>query len=232
MKPVRIAKKLRLTEADLSAIQTAVKEAEAATSGEIALAVTRESSDYSFFELAAAVVLGALVFAALLPLHGRLDALLAHFLWQVPAWQITALSGALAFGSMALFFLLANIPALDRLIIPAPIRRHMVYTRALRHFVESGTYATADRTGILIFISLMEREVRVIADTGIAVKIEQGEWDAIASGIARGVHDGRFCESLIAAVATCGSLLTTHFPAGKSNPNELTDGLVILEGSL
>lgn len=227
----RLAQRLHLKKADFTAIEDAVRSAEAGTSGEITLAATVESHDYSFYELLASVLIGALSFAILLPLQNLIHTVLTRFFWEPALWQTTAVTGALSFGITALFFLAANIPVIDRLIIPQAVRSRMVYQRALRHFVESGTYATADRTGILIFVSLMEHEVRIIADTAVSSKIPQEQWDHIAQTVAAGVKNSSLSSALIEAIGICGSLLTEHFPADHTNPNELADGLVLLEES-
>lgn len=229
MNTVKLAAKLNLSDADFSAIKQSVLEAERNTNGEIALAATSESSDYSFFELFAAVILGAVSFALLLPFHASVVALIDRQFWHAPSWYVPAFYGITAFAVIALFFLFANIPAIDRLVVPKAARKKAVYERALRHFVESGVYGTADRTGILIFISLLEHEVRVIADSGISAKIAQAEWDGIAALVARGIKTGKTAEALVEAVTECGTLLSNHFPAKTENPNELADGLVLLE---
>lgn len=225
----RLVQKLKLTQADFDALQSAVKAAEERTNGEIALAAVGESSDYSFHELFAAVLLGAVTFAVMLPLYGPLSRMIDRLFWHVPAWYLPAAYGFGSFAVIALFFLIANIPAIDRLIIPPAVRRKAVYARAVRHFVESGVYGTKDRTGILIFISYMEHEVRILADSGIRTKIDQSEWDAIAGSVAVGVKAGNLAGALASAIKTCGDILTVHFPAKAENPNELADGLVILE---
>jgi len=230
MNGARLIKRLALSQADFDRIKQAVRDAEMRTSGEIALAVVPESSDYSFRELFAAVLVGAASFALLLPAHDRIASLLNGFFWHVNEWVVTLLVGGIPFLLMALFFLVANVPAIDRRVIPLAERSRAVYSRALRHFVESGVYATDRRTGILIFVSFMEREVRVVADTGISGKIAQVEWDGIARTVAEGVKNGRFADALCEAVADCGELLSQHFPvSGETAENELPDGLVVLE---
>lgn len=230
MKSPELIKRLALADQDFERIKQAVKDAEMRTSGEIALAAIPESADYSFRELFAAVLLGALSFALLLPAHDRIAALLTRNFWHVSDWVVTLVVGGIPFLLTAVFFLVANVPALDRRLIPAPERAKAVYSRALRHFVESGVYATEGRTGILIFLSFMEREVRIVADTGISGKIAQVEWDTITRNIAEGVKTGKAGDALCEAVADCGELLAQYFPVSEQTPgNELPDGLVVLE---
>lgn len=230
MKKKAIAKRLNLNETELQAISQAVTKAELHTKGEIALAVTGESSDYSFFELLASVIFGAIVLTILLPFHGTISALLDRLTWVSVPWHMSALYGIISFSAIGIFFLLANIPAIDRIVVPSVHRKVAVYRRALRHFVESGVYATSERTGVLIFISIMEKEVHILADSGINALIDQKEWDSLAKQVAKGIHAGTTAKNLIEVIERCGVLLTEHFPAADDNPNELSDGLVILEG--
>lgn len=229
MKSTTLIKKLNLSKEDFVKIQSSVQKAEMRTNGEIALAATAESSDYSFYELFASVLLGAVVFAVLIPLYTPISNLFDRLFWVIPAWYLPAFYGTVSFIVIAIFFLISNIPSIDRIVIPHEARHRAVYNRALRHFVESGVYGTKERTGILIFISYMEREVRIIADTGICSKIEQNEWNDIARKVADGVTEGKTAEALIAAVSKCADLLEANFPVKTENPNELADGLFILE---
>lgn len=222
---------MNISSADFDAIRKAVTTAEKNTRGEIAVALTGESSDYSFQELFAAVIFGAAVFASLIPFHLDITAMLGSLLWSVPAWATVAFYGIVSFTAIGLFFLIANAPVIDRLVIPKQVRSRMVYTRALRHFVESGVYATKERTGILIFISWMEHEVRILADKGISSAIDQSVWNRLADNVAAGVRTGKLPEALIAVIEECGTILSEHFPAGSENENELVDGLVVLESN-
>lgn len=228
-KTKKMIQKLRLSKKDFDDIREAVEKEEKNTSGEIALALIRESDNYSFWELFFALLLGAALFAFLIPLSPKIDNFLNAIFWIRASWQLPSFFGFTSFFFIALFFLFANIPALDRKIIPLSVQDFAVYQRALRHFVESGVYATENRSGILIFISVMERKVEIIADTGIAEKIEQEKWDSIAKNLSIAFKKNTVKDGLMQTIRDCGTLLTEHFPALDENPNELADGLVILE---
>ncbi|MGL4981881.1 MAG: TPM domain-containing protein, partial [Treponemataceae bacterium] len=104
---------------------------------------------------------------------------------------------------------------------------------ALRHFIESGIYQTHEDSGILIFISYLEKEVRIVADSGLVKKVSQEKWNEIASTLAQNIAEGfkqkKVAQSIIEAIEASGKILAEHFPAKDDNPNELSDGLVILE---
>lgn len=228
-KTKKMIKDLSLSKADFDHIKQAVAEQEKYTTGEIALAITAESESYSFWELFFAVIGGAFIFALMLPLSPYISVFLENIFWHMLPWYVPAFYGLVSFLFIALFFALANIPSIDRLIIPYVVRHKAVYNRALRHFIESGVYATKENSGILIFISVMEREVRIIADSGIGSKIEQLRWDTIAAELSKAFKENYAAEGMLYAVEQCGKILAENFPAKKENPNELADGLVVLE---
>ncbi len=229
MKTSKSLLKFHITNDDMKNIQEAVKEAEQKTSGEIALALTSESHDYAFYELMVSVVFGALVFLIMLFFHDPIISLIDKLFWELEAWQVIGIYGFVSFAAIGIVYILTNIPAIDRIIIPKKARRSAVYQRALRHFVESGVYATKDHNGILIFISLMEHEVCIIADEGIIKKITQDKLDILAQELAGGIRRKELSSSLLSCISSCGNMLETHFPVTKDDINELPDGLIILE---
>ncbi len=232
MTKASMLRRLKLNDESFATIKEAVAKAETRTTGEIALAVTAESARYSVYELMAALCVGVLAFAVMLPFSGVIQQVLDRVMWGASVWHLPAFFGITNFGITALLFCVANVPAIDRLIIPATVRRRTVYNRALRHFVESGVYATENRSGILVFVSYMEREVRILADTGISARIDGALWNLIAQDLAEGLGTEDATGAFVRAVERCGELLAEHFPGSADpveNPNELPDGLVILD---
>jgi len=84
--------------------------------------------------------------------------------------------------------------------------------RAVRAFYEKELYKAEGNTGILFFISLFERKVRVLADSGIHEKIGQETLNKFARVVSQGVKDGRACDALCEAIQEAGSLLAQYFP--------------------
>ena len=224
-----LLKKIRLSDSDMEEIKNVVKKAESKTSGEIALALTAESEHYSFWELLASTYLAAFIFIILLPFASKISALYEKFFWGCPTWLLPAFYGIATLATIVFGFYFANIPFIDRIIIPKNIRNQAVTNRTFRHFAQSGVYETKEHSGILIFVSYLEKQVRIVADSGIARKIPQDLWNIIADDLSLGIKSGKTKDGFIAAVEKCGELLAENFPAEKENPNELSDGLEILE---
>lgn len=118
-------------------------------------------------------------------------------------------------------WLIRYTPSLRRLLIHPSEFDEEVREKALVSFVEYGIYRTREGTGVLILISLFERRVYVLADKGINDRVPAGVWDEVVASITAGIHDGRPCEALCAAIARCGELLAEHFPRRYDDQNEL-----------
>ena len=87
-------------------------------------------------------------------------------------------------------------------------------------------YRTRDETGILIFVSVFEHRVWVLADRGINAKVDPGQWDSIVAHIVSGIKDGRQADAICEAVKEVGGILARHFPVKADDVDEL-DNLII-----
>jgi putative membrane protein len=210
-------------------IQAAVAAAEAKTSGEIATAIIDESSDYAIFELLFGVLVGFVYFMIMAFFYPAINGWIQSLFWDFKPVYTVMFYGFSTFLIITLCYFLANLASIDRLIVPRGVMQEKVQNRAMRHFMESGVYNTKDRTGILIFISRLERKVILLADSGINAKIEQQQWDGILQGVIEGIRNRTLASSLCTAIETCGTLLATHFPIQADDVNELHDGIVELE---
>lgn len=229
MKSKTVIKKLKLDKNGFEKIQNAVKDAESKTSGEIAVCLAAESSDYSAWELFASLICSVFSFAVMLPFSGNIRRFYEQTNWLSPEWYLPATFGIAIFITVLVFFLLFNIPWLDRLVIPRSYRNKVVSKRAFAAFAETGVYCTEQHNGILIYVSYLEREVRIIADKGISEKISEDLWCLIADSLSSELKKGDAVSAYCDAIEKCGELLCEHFPIQKDDVNELPDGLLILE---
>src|SRR3546814_8400571 len=102
------------------------------------------------------------------------------------------------------------------------------YTTLFRSDVCSSDleWRTVGRTAVLIYVSLAEHQVEIVADRAIHSRVEPEEWGRIAAGLVDALKDGRPGDGLVAAVEQSGELLARHFPPDVRNPNELPDRLI------
>ncbi|HCA19710.1 MAG TPA: hypothetical protein DEO40_03425 [Treponema sp.] len=225
----KLLKKMALTKEDYADIQTALSDVHKKTSGRISLAVIAESSSYAFWEMLAAFFSTFGLFACLIPLSSQIYSWLGRTFWGEQPWYL-AVFLALVCGTLtiALYFFY-NIPALDRIIIPQVARRRIVSNRAMRRFAESGIYRAPKGSGILIFVSYLEREVRIVADKGVSEKVSQDLWNLIADEMSEFLARGQEKEAWLHAVKRCGELLAEHYPPSEDDEPASPQGLVVLE---
>jgi len=202
-----------LSETERERIATAIAQAEAATAGEIYCVLARSSDGYFY----PAAFMLALIMALLAPLVA--GALLLGWYAITPLWfALGHLCALLAACAMLLVF-----PGLRIRLVPRRLRYQRAQANALRQFMSRNIHHTQDRTGVLIFVSLAERYVEVVADTAIDEKVAQQEWDKIVAGLVEAARQGSIAEGLVQAVGAAGVLLARHVPALPGDRNELDD---------
>ena len=75
-----------------------------------------------------------------------------------------------------------------------------VARRAKEVFFDRGIARTKGRDGVLIFASLLERRVIVLADEAVRTKVPPAAWDAAVAAMTTHAADGRVAKGLCAAV--------------------------------
>lgn len=220
---------LNLGPENLDKINSAIKKAERKTTGEITISVIKESYDYAAQELMFGIIAGFVYFLIMMFSIQKVEPLIQSMFWDYSPHYLLIFYGFSPFLVIFIFYMIANIPFMDRLIVSRKLMRKKVNDRAIRHFMESGVYNTKQRTGILIFISILEKRAELLADRGISKKIPQEKWDSIMEHIIEGIKANRFYEHILEAISECGNLLAQHFPADPDDINELGDDLQILE---
>ena len=224
-----LLKKIKLSDKDFEEIKESVKKAEEKTNGEIALAITAESSHYSFWELGTSVLISLLLIVCLLPLTNQIYGWLSTFIWGMTPLYLVLFYFAVCAVITLILFGVFNIVEIDRIIVPESVKQNAVKNRAVRYFAESGVYCTKDHSGILVFVSYFEKSVYIVADKGISEKISQDLWNLIRDEMLDLLKQNDVKGAFTDAVSRCGDLLSEYFPAKSENPNELSDGLVVLE---
>ena len=100
--------------------------------------------------------------------------------------------------------------------------------RALDVFSRLRVWDTEENSGVLIYVQLVDRDIEIVADRGISAKVGQAQWDAICHRMEEAFRARRFEAGVLEGIAEITTLLTTHFPARRENPDELPDRPVVL----
>jgi uncharacterized membrane protein len=100
--------------------------------------------------------------------------------------------------------------------------------RALEVFSLLKVWDTEENTGVLVYVQVVDRDIEIVADRGIARRIPQTQWDAICGRIEQAFADKRYDEGVVAGIGEIGEVLAAHFPAGPENADELPDKPALL----
>jgi len=193
-------------------IRSTVAGEERVTSGEIVPMIVRSSHHYTAASLLSSMTLSMITAPAVTMILGRQD------MWTFVALYVLFI--------IPFYVLAHNLGFLKRLFTSRTERSDAVKQGAFAAFYSNGLYRTRDETGILIYISLFERSVWILADRGINQKVPAGTWDRIVTDITDGIHAGNGVDALIKAIRHTGDILKKHFPVKKDDRNELNNLII------
>ena len=198
----------RFDDAANATLTQCVSEIEKATDVELVLIVRGRSGDYRHADY---------LFGAILSFLGLLFLLFSpfefHHYWVAVDVALLFLIGA---------YVSSRSNAIRRLLTTTKSRETAVRVQAAAMFYEAGIANTNAEMGLLVFLSLFERRLELIADRGVLKGVPALEWNQIMFEL----HElGRNPEpeTLQAGLAKLGVLLSQHLPATGENPNELAD---------
>jgi putative membrane protein len=202
---------MQFTKQDHDDVSAAIHEAEKGTCGQIVCVLAHSSSADGYVPV---------VWASLLSLFTPWP-LIYFTQWSVQRIFLTQLAVFVVVG------LIFSLTPLRFALVPRTVRRARAHRAALEQFVVRGIDRTRNRSGVLIFVSLAERYARIIADQGIAAKVQTAEWQAAIDALTAHMHDGRIAAGFVAAIERCGAVLAAHAPPDGS-ANELPDRLYVM----
>ena len=196
-------------------LKAITQEVESRTIGEIVVMVIDRSDHYIDAEVLGGALLGSL-----------LSLILTLLFFHSSIWSYVPLSFLFFFPCR---FLFQKVDGLKKLFIGVRRKEEAVRLRAERAFFERGLYKTKRNTGVLFFLSLLERKVWILADKGIYEKMEQETLNRFANEVSRGIREGRACDALSKAIQEIGVVLSRHFPITPDDIDELPDEVMTEE---
>jgi putative membrane protein len=216
-----------LTNDEKQRLRAQIEAVEQRTRGELVTVIARQSDPYAYIPLLWAGVI-ALSLPPLIALAGPWLAELRGA-WNTTPDDVSVDLVALSIIQLTVFLLLSlafRWPPLKMRVIPKSVRLRRAARTAREQFLAQGVHNTGDRCGVLIFVSVAEHYVEILADRAINEKVEQAEWDAIVTAFVASVKTGEVAAGFEQAVGACGTLLETHFPTAPDSSNELPDHLI------
>jgi len=201
-----------LSQQDRVAIRAAVEEAESRSGAEFVPVVAEASDPYRLADLRAALG-GAVAGVLLQPLVGA--ALGWADRWTPAIWTLVgAVIGMAA----------ARVPAVRIALAGEDEVSACVASGARDAFLSQEVFRTRDRTGLLIYVSLLERRVEVLADEGVYRAVPKEDWQKVANEVAAEMSRRAPAAALLEAIARAGALVAVHGPYRRADDvNELPD---------
>lgn len=202
-----------LREDEKRRVTEAVKRAELQTSGEIVPMIVSASYEYPKARIITALFISFP--SALLFCH-----LLATFFWLDPDNLYFFLC---FFIPLYTFFYVTvgQIPKLKKPFISKVEMDEEVREEAVKSFFSERLHNTKDANGILLFISVFENKVWILADHGIQEKVEQHSWQEIIDDLTARLSGNNRCEAICECIDKIGVILQAHFPYTKDDTDEL-----------
>ncbi|WGL16694.1 TPM domain-containing protein [Microbulbifer bruguierae] len=189
-----------------------IKDVESRTDAEVVTVLARESDNYLYIST---------LWAAFLSL------LLAPLMQFLPWWLEYQQAFTLQWILFILLAVLFRWRPLTMLLVPKRVKFWRAANLARRQFLENELHSTKDRLGLLIFVSVAEHYVEILADRGLAEHITNENWQEIVENFIREVKKGKTNEAFVHCVQKCGELLEEAAPATVIK-DELPNHLVLL----
>jgi putative membrane protein len=209
-------KQYLLSKDELKRIEDAIRLAEKKTAAEIVPMIVSRSSSVGHVPL--------FLFVIFLLVTWTVVPYVAPLVPTVPLWL-------LEFMGLGLAGLLARAQCewgfWHRRLVHRDDQIASVMRRAQLEFYQSKIKATEKRTGVLLFVSLLERRAVVLADEAVSSQFAPETWDQILGGLIDQVKAGDLAGGFVYAIARLGDQLTEKFPGGEKTVNELPDALII-----
>jgi len=209
-----------LSEEGLQSIEDAVRKQELTTDGEIVPMVVKSSSTVGHVPLT--------LFLALTTLFLTFDVYSLQVAWsgEFPGAEGIWI-GLDAIIILGLVLGLSRVPAVLRFLTPVQDQLAQVEQRAMNEFYNVRVHHTEAKTGILVFVSLLERQAVVLGDDPISAKLPAHEWENIIGKLLKELKKRDLATGMNRTISMVGEKLTTHFPKSEGNTNELNNHLII-----
>lgn len=106
-------------------------------------------------------------------------------------------------------------------------RKASLRNLAIKEFFRLKMNDTRDRSGILLFLILKERQFYILPDEGITKVLDQKFWDDLSASTEKYFREKNFYPGIINVIKECGNILSQHFPRKSDDLNELDNRVAI-----
>ena len=105
-----------------------------------------------------------------------------------------------------------------------------VLDRAANYFHKLGMNKTAQRNGVLIYISTEDRQFAIIGDVGINKRVPRDFWNSTKEAMLERFKANDMAGGICAGIKLAGEQLHTFFPYLDGDVNELPNEISFMDG--
>jgi putative membrane protein len=217
---VATGKRAALTSEGRTRVEAAVQAAEEQTGAEIVPMIVERSGLYRETQHRAGLILALLVLTTLLTIENTW----LPWGWHAAnaVWLLAATTLAYSMGAWS-----GTWPFMIRLLTSRERMRQKVKLRAELAFAHHGIARTREQTGLLLMVSLLERQVYVLADKSLVGRVSSAQWQEAVAGIVKCLKTDDLVGGLCRGIEASGVILARACPPGKGdNPNELSNEVI------
>jgi len=218
-----------LNQEEKQQISQVIRDVESKTAGELVAVIARASDDYLYIPLLWAATISLLVPGIFYYLAVGLGWGQACPDW---GWRLPCDFSDLYIVQLSLFMLLALLfrwQPVKMLLVPHSVKQRRGNRHAYMQFHEQGLDKTNARNGILIFVSIAEHYVEILADQAICEKIDHSQWQQIVDNFVKKIKSRQVVEGFIETINACGDSLAEHFPDQINDADLLSDHLIEID---
>jgi putative membrane protein len=190
-----------------------ISELEQASQIETVVLIKQRSGNYDDVPMALASNLSLLTFSVLFFIDKGVEDYLIYF-------------ATLAAFGLGLLIGLA-LPNVQGLFVKKNRKQRNVEIMARALFQKGGLHHTSAKTGTLIYFSLLEKMVYIVADRGAQLAIPEEEWQKIITNLQSIFNTKNTANSLLKELEKCKETFNNYIPALENNINELPNNLSI-----
>ena len=103
------------------------------------------------------------------------------------------------------------------------------FEKATQYFADLGMDKTAQRNGVLIYLSYSDQKFAIIGDRGIHNVVPNDFWETTQVAMKAHFLSGKLAEGIVAGVALAGEKLALFFPYQSGDINELPNDIVYMD---
>jgi uncharacterized membrane protein len=100
--------------------------------------------------------------------------------------------------------------------------------RAIEMFSNLRVWDTEQNSGVLVYLLLADHDIEIVADRGIAERVDPAAWEAVAQAMEAAFRQGEFERGALDGIRRIGELLAQSFPGSGDNRDELANRPVIV----